>query len=439
MNESKIKQTFYDWCVENNREDLLDRWDDEKNNKKPSEVGSRSHMAFYFKCDRHSHPSTPYKIGNITRHSNQAEAACIYCNSFAQWGIDNIDNNFLEKYWDYDKNQGVDPWLLPKAASQIVWIKCQDVDYHGSYDMKADSFYSGQRCPFCSSKRIHPKDSFAAYNIDRLGDDFLEKYWDYDKNTVDPFMIGPGAYAIKVWIKCQDVDYHGSYDVRPHDFSSGKSNCPYCHMIRIHPLDSLATKYPEVLDVWSDKNSLSPYEISPGSSQKMYFKCNCGKHQDYFERVYRVADREFECVNCRIEATASHLQTKVNKYLKSLNYMYYNEYDCSLLGRNPKTGRRLPYDTEVVVDESHRLIIEIMGGQHYAICTWHQFVANRKGTTPEEELAYIQYKDELKRNYAIEQGYDYLAVPYWTEKDHSYKMLIDDKIHEILSKTQQND
>ena len=210
-------------------------------------------------------------------------------------------------------------------------------------------------------------------------------------------------------------------------------------MVKVHPLDSLGSKYLEVFDVWSEKNKKSPYEVAPGSPQKMYFKCNCGKHKDYFERVQRVVDREFECVQCRIESTQSHLQTKVNKYLKSLGYTYYNEFDCSLLGTNPKTGRRLPYDTEVIIDDAYRLIIEVMGQQHYEICSWHKTIADKKGTNPEEELHYIQYKDELKRQYAIEQGYEYMAIPYWTEKDHSYKTLIDNKIREILSKTQQND
>lgn len=436
---SKIKKTFYDWCMENHREDLLNRWDCDKNLRAPNEIGSTTKMPYYFKCNNEKHPSTPYKISCITRHWSDAKVDCVYCNSFAQWGIDNISEDFLEKYWDYDRNIGIDPWVLPRAARQIIWIKCQDTDYHGSYDVAAHTFYSGQRCGYCSRARIHPQDSFAAYNMRRLGDDFLDKYWDYDKNTIDPFLISSHSDSCKVWIKCQDVDYHGSYDVRPHDFSAGKSSCPYCHMIRIHPFDSLGAKCPEVLEVWSDKNKLSPYEISPGSNQRMYFKCNCGKHQDYYERVQRVADREFECVNCRMEATASHLQTKVNKYLKSLNYTYYNEYNCSLLGTNPKTGRRLPYDTEVVLDNNCRLIIEVMGGQHYDVCSWHQFIAKKKGTTPEDELAYIQYKDELKYNYAIKQGYYYLAIPYWTEKDHSYKSLIDSKIHEILSEKQQND
>ena len=435
----KIKKTFYDWCIEHNRQDLIDRWDELKNKYSPNEIGYSTDAKYFFKCPTGKHPSTPYAISCITRYWDKAKADCVYCNSFAQWGIDNIGVDFLNKYWDYDKNIDVDPWLLPKAARQRVWLKCQDVDYHNSYDIIAHSFYIGQRCPYCSRKRVHPKDSFAAYNIERLGEDFLEKYWDYSKNTIDPYTISSHSDSCKVWIRCQDVDYHNSYEVRPHDYSNGKSNCPYCHMVRVHTLDSLGEKYPEVFDVWSDKNKLSPYEISPRSNQKMYFKCNCGKHHDYLEHVQRVVDREFECVQCRIESTQSHLQTKVNKHLKSLHYTYYNEYDCSLLGTNPKTGRRLPYDTEGIIDDTHRLIIEVMGQQHYEICSWHKMIADKKGTTQEEELQYIQYKDELKRQYAIEQGYEYLAIPYWIEKDHSYKVLIDNKIHEILFKIQQND
>lgn len=431
----KIQQTFYDWCLTNHRQDLIDRWDYDKNQKSPNEIGASTKVAYYFKCNSGKHQSHPYKIQNITSYWAHAKVDCIYCNSFAQWGIDNICENFLEKYWDYEKNKDIDPWLLPKAARQRIWLKCQDTDYHGSYDIITNSFYSGQRCPYCSRKRIHLYDSFASYNMRRLGDDFLDKYWDYEKNAIDPFTISSHSDSCKVWIKCQDVGYHDSYDVRPHDFSADKSSCPYCHMIKVHPLDSLGIKYPEIFNVWSDKNRFSPYDVSPGSSRKAYFKCNCGKHNDYFEHIYRVADREFECVNCRIEATKSHLQIKVNKYLMSLNYAFYNEYDCSLLGTNPRTGRRLPYDTEVIVNDSNRLIIEIMGQQHYDVCSWHKLIASKKGVTPEEELQYIQYKDEIKRQYAIAQGYEYLAIPYWTEKDQSYKQLIDDKIHEILFQT----
>ena len=58
--------------------------------------------------------------------------------------------------------------------------------------------------------------------------------------------------------------------------------------------------------------------------------------------------------------------------------------------------------------------------------------------TPEESLEYIQWKDEYKKQYALSHGYYYLAIPYTAEKDESYKIMIDSKIHEILSFSSNN-
>lgn len=37
-------------------------------------------------------------------------------------------------------------------------------------------------------------------------------------------------------------------------------------------------------------------------------------------------------------------------------------------------------------------------------------------------------------NYALTHGYNYLVIPYWSEKDDQYKKIIDDKINEIINK-----
>lgn len=58
--------------------------------------------------------------------------------------------------------------------------------------------------------------------------------------------------------------------------------------------------------------------------------------------------------------------------------------------------------------------------------------------TPEEALNLLQYRDKLKKEYALSHGYEFLVIPYWTESDDSYKTLIDNKISEILSLTTQN-
>ena len=35
LKKSKNKKSFYDWCIENNRQDVLDRWDYELNDCSP--------------------------------------------------------------------------------------------------------------------------------------------------------------------------------------------------------------------------------------------------------------------------------------------------------------------------------------------------------------------------------------------------------------------
>lgn len=133
----------------------------------------------------------------------------------------------------------------------------------------------------------------------------------------------------------------------------------------------------------------------------------------------------------------SKLQKKVCKYIES-NYQYaiIHEYACMLRAINPKTNHALPYDNQILISDKDNLIIEVHGVQHYSSASNYTALAAQKhGITPEEELAEIQWRDEYKKQYAIAQGYYYLAIPYWTENDESYKAIIDNKIQEILNNT----
>ena len=95
-------KTFYDWCIENKRQDLLDRWDYKLNKCSPKDISYGTNKKYYFKCPNNIHSSASAKIIHITR--NNLVIKCLQCNSFAQWGIDNLGSDFLDKYWDYEKN-----------------------------------------------------------------------------------------------------------------------------------------------------------------------------------------------------------------------------------------------------------------------------------------------------------------------------------------------
>ena len=360
LRKTKLKNSlsFEKWCVNNNRQDVLDRWDYELNeNIKPSEINYKTGKKYYFKCPRGLHESELKNIKDFT-NGHEGSIKCKKCNSFVQWGIDNLGKDFIEKYWDYEKNT-VDPWEISYSSDKKIYIICQEKDYHGSYPMRCADFTKGQRCPYCSNR-------------------------------------------------------------------NGK----------IHPLDSLGTLYPEVLKIWSDKNKKSPYKYAPHSGEYVYWKCHEGKHEDYYRKIHDSNDADFRCPECVKENNESILQGKVRKYIESLNYTIKHENKCTLIPINPKlkgTNNTLPYDNEI---KELKLIIEVHGIQHYKITNFHKLTAKRKNTTPEYELHMQKVRDRYKRMYAKSKinNYHYLEIPYWTDdNEETWKNLIDNKINEITN------
>ena len=132
----------------------------------------------------------------------------------------------LNKYWDWGDNT-VNPYLISKSSMNKINIKCDKKDYHFNYITTCDRFYKGSRCPYCTSKKVHQRDSFGQWLVDEFGKDAIEEYWS-PKNTLDPFKIS--KYNKKsIWILCQEKDYHndnGGYETTPYLFYIGR-RCPY--------------------------------------------------------------------------------------------------------------------------------------------------------------------------------------------------------------------
>ncbi len=343
--------SFSKWCIDNNRNDILNLWDYELNNCLPSEISYGIAKKFYFKCPRGIHKSELIKLNSFSS-KNKVNIKCKTCNSFAQWGINN------------------------------------------------------------------------------LGEDFLNKYWDWEKNTVDPWEIDRGNNKKNIWIKCQEKEYHDSYEVSPNNFTGHNSRCPYCNNQKIHLLNSLGTLYPQVLEVWSDKNKESPYEYAPWGNQEVWWKCLDDIHEDFIRNIPGSHRANFGCPECTKERNESFLQEKVRLYLNELNYTILHEYKCTIIPINPKTKYKLPFDNEI---KELKLIIEVHGIQHYEICGWHISLAKINNTTPGYELHKRKLYDKYKKMYAISQGYYYLEIPYWTDnKNKTWKNLIDDKINKQI-------
>jgi hypothetical protein len=208
--------------------------------------------------------------------------------------------------------------------------------------------------------------------------------------------------------------------------------CPKCNSFAQHFIDKFGED--EFNAIWDyDSNKINPWELNYGSKQDVFAKCiNINEHESYLTNA-RSLMRGRRCPVCARSVKISRLQKKMVKYIRD-NYRFdiIHEYACSLVCINPKTKYRLPYDNEIVINGKH-LIIEVNGEQHYFINEWHKAIGKKYNLSPVDVLKEQQWRDFYKKQYAINQNYEYLAIPFWTEYNNAYKVIIDRKIHEILS------
>ena len=108
----------------------------------------------------------------------------------------------LDDIWNWEKNNenGINPYEITKCSGKKVWLYCQEKDYHNDYngyEIKCYNFYNNRRCPYCSGKKLHWKDSLAykypciAKMIaeDKRNNIKYEDLYKYSCNTKDKFYI----------------------------------------------------------------------------------------------------------------------------------------------------------------------------------------------------------------------------------------------------------
>lgn len=324
------------------------------------------------------------------RGDNCTKCCQKYENSFAYYIQIELGEG-LSKYWDWEKNE-LNPYCINRGSDKKVWIKCTKTDYHGSYKISCNNFYNNKRCPYCCNQKVHPKDSFGQWLIDTYGNNALDKYWS-DKNTIDPFTIAP-AGGKKVWIKCQEKDYHGSYETICSSFTRG-DRCPYCTNQKIHTLDSFGSLYPEKAKYWSKKNKKSPYEVAPCSSNKYWFYCkDCGNEFQTALHCLIGQNRSMKCLNCN----SSKGEQKINNWLKEndIDFIPQKEFE-GLLGTG---GKNLSYDFYL---PSYNLLIEYQG-------EFHDGTAQLQ---TKEDFKRQQEHDKRKFNYAKNNNINLLEIWYY--------------------------
>lgn len=224
-----------------------------------------------------------------------------------------------------------------------------------------------------------------------------------------------------ILVRCKNCGRE--WKTTPNTLLSG-GGCIKCKLKKF--TDSLIMTNEEFIAKLSDisDNSITPLEHYVKSNIKILCKCNvCGNE---WRVVPNSLMRGTGCPNCN--RRTSHLQKKVDKFLKEMNIPFNREFDCSIVPHNPKTGNAMPFDNEIV---GMNLLLEIDGEQHERITPFTYYCAEKHGITPEEELKRRKLYDRYKEYVAYKNGYEVLRISWKLEKDDKFKEIIINKINEI--------
>lgn len=422
--DARVEKTFYDWCVENNRMDLNDRFDEDKNGCTTKDVGYKSNLKYWFKCPRGLHESEQTAMYSVTR-SVSKKLVCRKCNSVAQFIIDNFGEDYLWSRWRNDNE--LSPWDIPHFSTKTkVKLQCTEKDYH-QYEQYARSFSNGDGCPYCINRLIHPNDSLAVSYPEVI------ERWS-EKNNKSPWEYSPHS-GKKVWFKCPK-GIHDDYEQQISNAVEYEFRCKECSLDeRRKPNDLTGMIFGRLTVKYLDAESAQLVGADGRNRYRWYCECSCGNPVLKSVLACHLTSGKIRSCGCLVQENCSQLQLKVEEYIANNHscQKINHEHNCNIIAINPKTNRQLPYDNEVIFDNNQKLIVEVMGESHYKIDLFTIQKAKKHGTTPEQELADLQWRDEYKKQYALSQNYHYLAIPYWTEQDESYKTLIDDKIQSILT------
>lgn len=116
------------------------------------------------------------------------------------------------------------------------------------------------------------------------------KYWDFDKNTLDPYKIGPMCNEKAYW-KCE----HGHSFIRTVDgFVRRTQKCPVCQDRKANVISK-----PEIMKFWDfEKNTLDPETTRANSEEYAWFKCpKCGYS---WQAQIRARQRKDKCPVCEM-------------------------------------------------------------------------------------------------------------------------------------------
>jgi len=187
-------------------------------------------------------------------------------------------NPNLAKEWHPTKNGNLTPLDVTVGTSKKVWWKCDKGEDHEWKSAISDRNMKGQGCSICSGRTVVLSNCLATLNSK------LAKEWHPTKNgDLTPFDVTIGSNK-KVWWKCdKGEDHEWQSIVKNRGRGLSASHCPVCAGQKVVLSNCLATLNPNLAKEWhpSKNGGLTPFDITIGSSKKVWWKCDKGNDHEW--------------------------------------------------------------------------------------------------------------------------------------------------------------
>lgn len=278
------------------------------------------------------------------------------------------DEKFRQEVYDLVDNEYI---FLDKYVNAITKLRVKHNECGNVYEVQPSNFLSGKRCPYCAGlvKKTDKQFKQEVYNL--VGDEytFLDSY--VNKRT-------------KLRVKHNKCG--NTYEVTPNHFLRGR-RCPYCSIKDKIKTDEQFRK--EVYNlVGNEYVFLGAYVNSYTKIKVKHNKCG---------NIYEVQPNIFlhgrRCPFCNHTPKGELIIIKILDNL-NINYDYQKTFD-DLVDKD-----YLSYDFYI---PSQSILIEYQGYQHYGPVDY--FGGDTKFKNQQKH-------DLMKLDYAKEQGYNLIDVPY---------------------------
>lgn len=212
----------------------------------------------------------------------------------------------INPIWHTERNAPYTPEDFSSGQSTLLWWRCEKSH---EYQSSPANIIQGQRCPFCSNRRV-----LKGFNDLESQEPRVASHWDAQNNELDPTEVISTSAKPAFWL----CDKGHSFE-RPIREMVESTSCPYCTNRQVlKGFNDLQHVFPDIASelVASDDHSGQADQILAVSTKKLRWRCKQGHT---WEAPVRARTKGHGCPYCKkrfLDSATNSLQALYPKLAK---------------------------------------------------------------------------------------------------------------------------